>query len=181
MIIGIDYSLTSPAVCVKEGEQISLFSFGKKKMQGIYKKDNFTIHIEEYPEWSEENERYEKLAEWTLSKFKDPSLVIVEGYSYGSKGQVFNLAENCGIMKHKMWQLGYSFITPAPSAVKKVATGKGNANKEKMYEAFSEKVGWDLKDLLGDVTAGYGNPVSDLIDAYYMAIYGVAQDCDSKE
>lgn len=179
MIVGIDYSLTCPAVCVFEGGNYTLFSFGKRKMVGTYNKDNFKIVIEEYPSWAEENERYQKLTDWTMSKFDNPSLVVVEGYSYGSKGQVFNLAENCGIMKHELWKKSIPFITPAPSAVKKVFTGKGNANKEKMYEAFSKIVGWDLKDLLGDTTAGYGNPVSDIVDAYAMVCYGVAQDCDS--
>lgn len=179
MIVGIDYSLTSPGVCVLEGDSVTLFSFGKKKYQGTYKKDNFTIIIGEYPTWSEDNERYQKLTDWTLDKIGNPSLVVVEGYSYGSKGQVFHLAENCGIMKHELWKRSIPFITPSPSAVKKVFSGKGNANKEKMYEAFTDKVGWDLKDLLGDTTAGYGNPVSDIVDAYAMAIYGVAQDCDS--
>lgn len=174
IVAGIDYSMTSPAICVGEVdspyEDLKFFAFGKKKMQG-YHYDQFTI--DEYPKWTVAQERYNALANWALQIIKeyDVEMVSMEGYSFGSKGKVFNLAENMGLLKHRLWELDIPFIEIPPTQAKKFATGKGNADKDAMFKAFVDRTGVDLKVALGDTTKGIGNPVSDLIDAYYMRRY----------
>jgi len=64
------------------------------------------------------------------------------------------------------------YITVPPTVLKKFATGKGNANKELMQEAFMLETGWDIKALLGQ-TEKQWNPSSDIIDAYYLVRYGI--------
>ena len=59
----------------------------------------------------------------------------------------------------------------APSTIKKFATGKGNANKELMYEAFVEETGDDLAKLFEFDPYKGQSPVSDIIDSYYIAKY----------
>ena len=59
----------------------------------------------------------------------------------------------------------------APTTIKKFATGKGNANKEKLYDAFVEETGIDIRKTL-DISNKSWNPVSDIVDAYYIAKYG---------
>jgi Holliday junction resolvasome RuvABC endonuclease subunit len=98
----------------------------------------------------------------------------VEGYAMGAKGQVFQIAENTGLLKHKLWLTGIPFVTPAPTAVKKHATGKGNAKKEDMERAFVEETGWDIRHELGQSAKSW-NPSSDIIDAYFMARFGHTQ------
>ena len=97
---------------------------------------------------------------------------MLEDYSFGSKGRVFHIAENTGLLKHKLFKAGIPFIVVAPTTVKKFATGKGNANKEKMYECFTEQTGVDLRKQL-DTTVEH--PISDIIDAFYIAKYGYTE------
>jgi Holliday junction resolvasome RuvABC endonuclease subunit len=87
-----------------------------------------------------------------------------------SAGRVFNIAENIGLLKHKMWKAGITFITPAPTQVKKHFTGKGNARKELMYQTLTEQQpDVKLTDLLkckeGD------SPISDIVDSYAMVSF----------
>ena len=55
-----------------------------------------------------------------------------------------------------------------PSIVKKLATGKGNADKVSMHQAFVEETKHNLFNLITPNRKGIGNPVSDIVDAYYI-------------
>ena len=57
-----------------------------------------------------------------------------------------------------------------PSVVKKGATGKGNADKDMMYEAFVKETKIDLKKLFD--TEKVGNPISDIVDSYFIQKVG---------
>ena len=54
--------------------------------------------------------------------------------------------------------------------VKKGATGKGNADKEMMYNAFVAETNIDLKSILE--TDKVGNPVSYIADSYFIQKVG---------
>ena len=61
-----------------------------------------------------------------------------------------------------------------PTVIKKFATGKGNANKEKMYEAFDvENPGVDIRSWLTPRSTNTISPVSDVVDAYFIVKYGL--------
>ena len=106
-----------------------------------------------------------------LAEFKrEDVVVLIEDYSFGSKGKVFNLAENCGILKYMLYKQGYKFFTVPPTVVKKYATGKGNATKEKMYDAFVAETGVDLHKIISPTTK-LGSPTTDVVDAWYIARY----------
>lgn len=69
---------------------------------------------------------------------KNPDLIIVEDYSYHSKGSTTQLAELKGALKYGLIEEGffqeeapYFFVAPVTS-VKKIGSTKGNANKEVM-------------------------------------------------
>ena len=95
--------------------------------------------------------------------------IALEGYSFGSKGhRLFQIAENTGVLKYKLYQAGIPVEVLPPSQVKKFATKKGNANKEKMYDAFLEETGVDLMKEITPLKKDIGNPVSDIIDSYYI-------------
>jgi len=58
-----------------------------------------------------------------------------------------------------------------PSVVKKGATGKGNADKDMMYEAFCKELpDYNLKKTFD--TEKVGNPLSDIVDSYYIKKVG---------
>ena len=130
-------------------------------------------------EWSCQEERFNRISDWALWIIRSkllgaPQLITIEGYAMGAKGLVFNIAENTGLLKHKLWNANYKFCTPAPSAIKKFATTKGNANKEKMQESFIEQTGVDIKKALA-MTESAWNPSSDIIDSYYMMRWSEAR------
>jgi Holliday junction resolvasome RuvABC endonuclease subunit len=100
----------------------------------------------------------------------DANRIVLEGYSFGSTGRVFHIAENIGLLKHKMWEAKIKFDVIAPTAIKKFATGKGNANKEKMQEAFVDETNIDVKLVLSQSEKQW-SPSGDIIDSYYMCKY----------
>ena len=167
-IIGIDYSLTSPAVCVN-GKKFYYLT-NKKKWQV---KINENIIGYAHKEWTDPIQRFTYISDFVfdiLFTTNNP-IIFIEGYSFGSKGQgLFQIAENCGILKYRLLEKGYGYNTIVPSVVKKGATGKGNADKDKMYEAFVKDTKIDLKKLFD--TEKVGNPISDIVDSYYIQKVG---------
>lgn len=170
--VGIDYSLTSPAICVHEGEDWDVknchfYFFGGKP-------NNKKFNSSKYPEWARDQERYQKLTKWvmnSLSNHKNPDCIWIEDYAFGATGRVFHIAENTGLMKYALYVQGYKFNLVSPTTAKKYATGKGNANKEKMVEFFKKDTGIDIFDMLG-LKEGRMTPSSDIVDAYWICKLG---------
>ena len=127
----------------------------------------------EHKEWKDPIERFRNISDFVLdiiSPLLNPKIYI-EGYSFGSKGQgLFQIAENCGILKYRLQEQNLPYETVVPSVVKKGATGKGNADKDKMYEAFVKETKIDLKKLFD--TDKVGNPISDIVDSYFIQKVG---------
>ena len=179
--IGIDYSLNSPALCIASGDMSfknCKFHYLSSKKKYIGKFDN--ILGTEYSEWTDPIERFSNISKWVylslrsygdMELFNGKTVVYIEGYSYGSKGQaIFQIAENCGILKYSLQEkrIGYDIIVP--SIVKKFATDKGNANKELMYEYFCKDTKTDLMKTFDMQTLS--NPITDIVDSYYIARCG---------
>jgi Holliday junction resolvasome RuvABC endonuclease subunit len=176
MVIGIDYSLTSPAMCIMAEPNINKCVFyyltTNKKLVGNF--DNaIGYHHKEY---YIEQERYDNIAEFFIGKIPTKPLpqIFIEDYSFGSTGKVFHIAENTGLLKYKLWEVGYKFSTIPPTVIKKFATGKGNADKAKMYESFFNETNRNFENLLNR-NLTLGSPVTDIVDAYYIAKYGYDQ------
>ena len=177
-IVGIDYSLNSPAICIA-GDDFDFdkcsfhFLTSKKKHIGKFGKNIFGYETKDY---KTPIERFTNISTWALDiihKHKtDTAKVFIEGYSFGSKGQaVFQIAENCGILKYRL-QLSPSILydTVVPSVVKKFASGKGNADKQLMYDSFKEHTKQDLLKMFD--MGKLNNPVTDIVDSYYIAKVG---------
>lgn len=125
----------------------------------------------EYPDHKSNIERFDLLSNLLIDKIKvKVDEIRFEGYSFGSKGQVFDLAENTGMMKYKLYKDGYPIVVVPPTVIKKFATGKGNANKEAMYSAWS-KINPSLFDLFGvkESKTKIPSPINDIVDAYYLS------------
>ena len=118
-------------------------------------------------------DKYIFLADWTIEALRwhngRVEKVILEDYSYGSTGRVFNIAENVGILKLKLKQNGFRYETVPPTVIKKFATGKGNSNKEAMLES------WKAEPDNFELVQENGNPATDIVDSYYLCKYGVTQ------
>ena len=169
-IIGIDYSLTSPAVCVNNGNLMFYYLTTKKKWVGQQSED---IIGYEHKEWTDPIQRFKNISDFVIDiifQTYNPQ-IFIEGYSFGSKGQgLFQIAENCGILKYRLQEKNYPYQTVVPSVVKKGATGKGNADKDMMYEAFKKETKLDLKKIFD--TDKVSNPISDIADSYFIQKVG---------
>lgn len=62
---------------------------------------------------------------------------IIEDYSMGSKGNTFSIGEFVGMIKMMIYDRGHTINLISPNEVKKVLTGKGNSNKEDIYNTIS--------------------------------------------
>ena len=167
--VGIDYSIRSPAVCIIDGDKIEHhFRFDYPKRKKVELPENF------FPEPTcdslEDMYRYINNAEWVLKCIGDrEAKVVVEGYAFGANGNVFNIGENCAVMKYMLYQRGIKVDTPSPGTIKKFFTGKGNATKEFMVWTFEQKTSIDLYKAFN--REALGGPMTDIADAYAMACY----------
>jgi Holliday junction resolvasome RuvABC endonuclease subunit len=163
-LAGIDYSMTSPSICVFNGskelnfDNCEFFVYTQKKPK--FDRKNITFDIQEKYDCQED--RFDKISNWSLNILKKYEVknLAVEGYSYGSKSnRLFDIGENGGLLKHKLWKNSIYFKIFTPSEVKKHFSGKGNSNKEKMSNALYEKENIKLHE-------DSESPVSDIIDSY---------------
>ena len=179
-VAGIDYSLTSPAICVAEviDNEIKFENckFHFLKQNKSHKSLGEVFFAYEYPEYSDDIERFSKLASWTIECirwFDDrASEIYLEDYAFAATGRVFHIAENMGILKKQLRETKFKYITIPPTVIKKHATGKGNANKELMYEQFLTESHVDLQSQLSPKSTKISNPVSDIVDSYYICKTG---------
>ena len=121
---------------------------------------------ESFQEYVQDVDRFDTISEWATNLCIGAADVGMEGYAYGAKGRVFNLAENMGLLKYKLYKHAIPVTIVEPAKVKKCATGKGNADKQVMYDTFSKETNTDLKSVFGQKTLS--NPVTDVIDSYYV-------------
>lgn len=181
VLAGIDYSLTSPAICVYDTEKGD-FSYETTEMyfrSNLIRFEAFdegNVHGSNHGPWACEMDRYNDISEWALKVLTKHQVtqVYLEGYSFGSTGRVFNIAENTGILKFKLWNALIHCEVVAPTTVKKFATGSGRATKEDMYYQFvleNEKV--MLKETLTPKANKIISPLNDIIDAYYILKHGI--------
>lgn len=173
-LIGIDYSLTCPCVCVANSKSFGdcYFYFLHDNIKFHGRKDDFAILCDPHDEYLTDQQRYENIASWVMNILspldKEGVYILIEDYAFAAKGRVFNIAENCGLLKYMLYKEGYKFSTVAPSVIKKYATGKGNANKDDMWLAFFELTGVDLVGTYGPISRRVISPVTDIVDAYYL-------------
>lgn len=173
-IVGIDYSMSCPALTIMvDGGFLTTTHFVSptRKGEGTGGVDALAWVGHPYPTYSSLEERFHALSSWALSLCMGADHIVIEDYAMGAKGRVFHLGENCGLLKHKLWHNGLTFSVVAPTALKKFATGKGNADKCAMVEAFRLRTGIDLPLHIGG-GKDCGSPVSDIVDSWFLAAYG---------
>jgi hypothetical protein len=171
LIAGIDYSLNGPAICLFHGKEFNFencdfyFLTDVKKNACPFLKN---IYGELFEEYDEECERYDTISDWVMKIITGCDQIALEDYAFNAQGRVFHIAENTGILKYKCYQASLPVEVVSPSHIKKLATGKGNADKAMMYQAFLNETSIPLKDIISPNKKEIGNPVSDLVDAYYI-------------
>lgn len=170
MLIGIDYSITCPCLCLfderKSFKFENCFFYYLTNTKKYADKIAPNITGESFQEYVQDVDRFDTISEWATNLCIGAADVGMEGYAYGAKGRVFNLAENMGLLKYKLYKHAIPVTIVEPAKVKKCATGKGNADKQVMYDTFSKETNTDLKSVFDQKTLS--NPITDVIDSYYV-------------
>ena len=201
--IGIDYSLISPAICVyKDGEYsfISFFDdYGKNWQAGKIKAFHYHKELSEFMEMNpytrhidKKDYREEQKTKMTAAKMiahkisnrlvelvGDEEVIIgLEGFSYGSiSSSTLDLALFNSFLRIKLLEdFGEDcLVIISPTEGKKNLSGKGNAKKDDMIQAFIENRTNDLDiercpfwKYCKENELDYKNikPIDDLVDSY---------------
>lgn len=178
-IVGIDYSLSCPCICVSNTKVFMENYFYYLSNNKKHWMTALNVLGDPHDDYTSDQQRYENIASWALNIIlplpRSNLQIIIEDYSFGSKGRVFNIAENCGMLKYFLYKEGYSFSTVAPTVIKKYATGKGNATKQAMYDAFVNLTDIDLINVFGGKSGRLDSPTTDIVDSFYLTQY--MHDC----
>lgn len=162
-VIGLDLSLTSTGVATNRGT----VALRPKKLRGY--------------------ERLRWLRDGVLANVHEhqPSLVVVEGPSYGSTGNTFHqLAGWWWIATEAIVSAGYALAVAPPSSLKRFALGVGGgpkAGKDFMVAQAVRRFSWfdggnDEADALWACAIGYerlGRPIVDVPKTHLTALEGV--------
>lgn len=173
LIAGIDYSMSCPCITMGSTDDFCFqkcethYLTDKPKYEGRF--GNITGYLFERP--ANQIERFIRIADWAYDIVKDCDQILIEDYAMGSRGKVFHIAENTAILKYRFHTNHLKWAALPPMSLKKFATGKGNSDKEQMYAAFLEDAKIDLKKLFNSKGEKVTNPLSDIVDSYYLAKY----------
>lgn len=141
VIFGLDLSLTSTGISGNGSTFIiSTPAKGPERLHLIAEEICETLGMVEYP------------------------AVIVEGYSFASRNsQAHSIGELGGVVRVELWRRNIPYITVAPTARAKFATGRGNASKIEVTSAISARTG----------ITWAGGGADDLCDAWILEEMGL--------
>lgn len=153
MIVGIDYSLTAPAVAILDpnGTLIATNHWAKQP--------NHTSRLHRIIWLADEMSTF-------IAQF-NPSTLLIEDYAFTANGRITSIAEGCGLLKCSL--LASCGLEPTPVSIsswKKVLTGDGRADKPLITQVVNEKFGLQLTGKKGD---------QDMADAIGVAFWGFVQ------
>lgn len=177
-IVGLDYSMTCPAITIANLD--IPFSFSSCQLRylsdKIPKKELSNIIGNRLEHYISNEERFDRISTWAVNSIfectnGEPTVVFIEDYSFASKGKTFNIGENTGLVKHRLFKLNIPIFSVPPTVIKKFAL-KGNATKDQLYDVFVDETGIELMPIYQPKAKTVGSPTGDLIDSYYMAKYG---------
>lgn len=177
---GIDYSTSSPAICVWNTKDIKYSSINfltPIKKHGIAF-NSINLYGNRMPKFVSDEEKYDYIGSYFIDIIikNNVDKVFIEDYSFGSTGMVFNIAENLGLLKHKLYKSNIPFKLYPPTTIKKYATGKGNADKNLMYDFFIKDTGIELTKHLCFDKVRIDSPISDIVDCYFIMKKGYVDE-----
>lgn len=178
LIIGIDPSLTATGIVVLRDGKVELAEKTKNRPElGTIERVRLI------------RERIIDITENLIDEeeWQAPDLIVIEGFSYGSKGRsVFDIAYlGWRIREELEWlkeQDNIPWLEVPPSQLKKFATGQGNANKEIILQQVYKRWGVEFSDnnqadayVLAQIGRAYLGEVEDLT-AFQQEVISVLKD-----
>jgi Holliday junction resolvasome RuvABC endonuclease subunit len=173
MTVGVDYSMTCPAVCIYTPNACQFWYAHDTKLPTL---EHVTAIAN--PTGLSVSRHAAFLArhcvDWIVENAPTVRAVAIEDYAYAATGRVFHIGENTGILKYFLDELDLDIRPVPPTVVKKFATGKGNADKAAMTAAFLNiyAAGSWITAFFPRFKKGSSpakSPLADLADAYWVA------------
>jgi crossover junction endodeoxyribonuclease RuvC len=85
---------------------------------------------------------------------------VIEGYGFANSNTLVDLVEIGTVIRYFLWQIGINYLVVPPNSLK-MFIGKGNMPKEMIrLEVFKQY--------------GFEHPSNDVIDAFGLAMFGLA-------
>ena len=198
--VGIDLSLNSTGMVICKNNNYEFFSFVNGDFDKEFKNKhgrvlsefkthkeisqfvnvfNYTryLNVEDY-QISEYNKIYDadKVTDLIVSKIPDNSIIAIEGFSYASKSRSFiDIISYASVLRYKIFKKFKKLLVFSPSEIKKFATGKGNADKFKMFDAIlNENIQHPYFEYLENnadslvTKTKIKKPIDDINDAYFV-------------
>lgn len=187
-IVGIDWSITSPAWTILSPGFVPEFHFFTgpsvlKKSPPFIKERYYQFHI--YPGYENDMDRFDQIARMVLYTIagKGEIKVFLEGYSYAARGLVFNIAESTGILKHLLWTKAKIVPEIVPSTHWKAFHGmKGNAEKRDVVNKFVANTQINLyNDFQVKEDKKNLGVITDIADSFWIANYGWRKEYGGSE
>lgn len=183
--IGIDYSMTCPAACAYSDDGNVQFWYAHESKAFAFPNVTGVSLKVVLPTVSKRAARIaEEFLIWQDKLGTPLGVVHIEDYAFAATGRVFHIGENTGILKHYLDGARLEYECVPPTVVKKFATGKGNADKIKMTQAFLAEYPaartWTSQFFPrspdGDLepVKWAKSPLADLADAYWIAKYAAS-------
>ena len=167
-LIGIDFSLNSPSICIDDGYELHFFSFFNTEgecwnrpnpLKKFKNHNNISNIVHMMPYERHKNNKKNSYAQEQSNKMDDASMlskyildilnpyttdskISLEGFAYSSSGSAFIdlILFNSFLRKSIIEKIGPEKLEIiAPATAKKLA-GKGNADKNYMINAFKNNV-----------------------------------------
>ena len=177
---GLDYSISCPCICIYDTDTgpfihkncIYYFCQENASLKEIERREKLNldnIFCSYQYKWKETYHRYFSLADFFLSIIFQHSVehIAMEDYALNASGRVFDIAECTGILKYLMVLSGITFSVFSPTLVKKTFSGKGNANKEQMVNAYLMRYNVSIPHLF-EKENHFESPISDIVDSHAM-------------
>lgn len=180
-VVGIDWSITSPAWTILSNTYVPEFHFFTgpsvlKKSPPFADRDKRYYQFHIYPGYENDMDRFDQLARMVLYTLagKREVKVFLEGYSYAARGLVFNIAESTGILKHLLWTKAKIVPEIVPSTHWKAFHGmKGNAEKKVVVDKFVANSQINLyNDFQVNPDKKNLGVITDIADSFWIANYG---------
>lgn len=104
--------------------------------------DNSGIHVATVSSRETGEARLIDIRNRVATRARGCAVVVIEGYSFGSKNGGEKLGELGGVIRVALFEAGIPYVEVAPSVVKKVATGRGNGSKPEVLTCAVRRLGY---------------------------------------
>ena len=150
VIGGVDYSLCGPSICIYNGDG-KKFNFKDCTFYFLTNTKKFATYFgtniigENFDDFNHEIERYQSIADWAMEILLGCEQVAVEGYAYAAQSnRVFQIAENTGLLKYKLFQQGIPVSIVPPTEIKKsekkIVRKKKNTLDDKVVKEYTNRI-----------------------------------------